>query len=136
MRLAILNAFPHPPPGSHCLFLSLTLRIPVRSHLNNSRTCDRRQSDELTCSVVTCIHNTRHDYVSSGIGRMNCKGVFVKISTLQIKKIKNAESNLSYSRMFRPLGGHHRGQKLVVQFTLEQATKTQRGSRGIATLFL
>jgi hypothetical protein len=66
------------------LSLSLTLpvslsltnshRIPVSSHLNNSRTFDSRQSDELTCSVVTCITNTRHDYVFSGIGPLKCNG--------------------------------------------------------------
>jgi hypothetical protein len=56
------------------LSLTNTHRIPVSSHLNNSRTFDSRQSDVLTCSVVTCITNTRHDYVFSGIGPLKCSG--------------------------------------------------------------
>jgi len=68
------------------LSLTNTHRIPVSSHLNNSRTFDCRQSDELTRIVVTCIPNTRHDYVFSRIGSLKCNGRLVKISTLYIIK--------------------------------------------------
>jgi hypothetical protein len=37
---------------------------------------------------------------------------------------------------YKSLQFFHRGKKVKVKFSLEQATKAQRGSRGIALLFL
>jgi hypothetical protein len=45
--------------------------------------------------------------------------------------------NTEHSHMFQPTRDHHQGKdKVKVKFSLEQAMKVQRGSRGIALLFL